>query len=52
EGISSRLMVYAATMINKGISANDACRMAMVRPITDDVDIRSTLDHAIDSVFA
>jgi len=52
EGISTRLMVYAAIMINKGISANDACRMAMVRPITDDTDIRSTLDHAIDSVFA
>ena len=51
EGISTRLMVYAATMIKKGISANDACRMAMVRPITDDADIRSTLDHAIDSVF-
>ncbi|MDH5361261.1 MAG: CbbQ/NirQ/NorQ/GpvN family protein [Gammaproteobacteria bacterium] len=52
EGISTRLMVYAAIMINKGINANDACRMAMVRPITDDTDIRSTLDHAIDSVFA
>jgi len=24
----------------------------MVRPITDDADIRSTLDHAIDAVFA
>ncbi|MCK4709273.1 MAG: CbbQ/NirQ/NorQ C-terminal domain-containing protein, partial [Gammaproteobacteria bacterium] len=27
------------------------CRMAMVRPITDDADIRSTLDHAIESIF-
>jgi hypothetical protein len=26
--------------------------MAMARPITDDVDIRTTLDHAIDAVFA
>ena len=25
--------------------------MAMVRPITDDADIRGTLDHAIDAVF-
>jgi nitric oxide reductase NorQ protein len=52
EGISTRLMVYAASLIDSGISANDACRMAMVRPITDDADIRSTLDHAIDAVFA
>ncbi len=51
EGISTRLLVYAATLMKQGIDARDACRMAMVRPITDDDDIRSTLDHAIDSVF-
>jgi nitric oxide reductase NorQ protein len=32
--------------------AADACRMALVRPITDDADIRETLDHAIDATFA
>jgi len=52
EGFSTRLLVYAANLINQGISPADACRMAMVRPITDDKDIRSTLDHAIDAVFA
>jgi nitric oxide reductase NorQ protein len=51
EGISTRLLVYAATLIKGGIPARDACRMAMVRPITDDADIRETLDNAIDSVF-
>ena len=51
EGISTRLVVYAATLIRQGVAAGDACRMAMVRPITDDADIRATLDHAIDSVF-
>jgi len=52
EGISTRLLVYAANLMNKGIAAPDACRMALVRPITDDADIRSTLDHAIDAIFA
>jgi nitric oxide reductase NorQ protein len=52
EGISTRLLTYAATLINNGIEAVDACRMALVQPITDDADIRSTLDHAIDAVFA
>ncbi len=52
EGISTRLLVYAATLIKKGIQPRDACRMALVRPITDDADIRETLDHAIDAVFA
>ncbi len=52
EGISTRLLVYAASLIKDGVNAADACRMALVRPITDDADIRSTLDHAIDQIFA
>lgn len=51
EGISTRLLVYAATLIGQGIAPVDACRMALVRPITDDADIRDTLDHAIDTIF-
>ena len=51
EGISTRLLVYAATLMSKGIKPRRACRMALVRPITDDADIRSTLDHSIDSIF-
>ncbi len=52
EGISTRLLVYAATLIQNGIAPQAACRMSLVRPITDDADIRDTLDHAIDAVFA
>ena len=51
EGLSTRLLVYAATLILDGVEPGDACRMALVRPITDDADIRGTLDHAIDAVF-
>lgn len=52
EGISTRLLVYAARLIQRGINPNAACRMALVAPITDDADIASTLKHAIDAVFA
>ncbi|HHH43734.1 MAG TPA: CbbQ/NirQ/NorQ/GpvN family protein [Gammaproteobacteria bacterium] len=52
EGISTRLLVYAANLMKRGVTPADACRMALVRPITDDADIRATLDHAIDAVFA
>ncbi len=52
EGISTRLLVYAANLIKDGIPAPDACRMALVTPITDDKDIAETLHHAIDVVFA
>ncbi|MET0066144.1 MAG: CbbQ/NirQ/NorQ/GpvN family protein [Candidatus Thiodiazotropha sp.] len=51
EGISTRLLVYAARLIKRGIRPPAACRMALVRPITDDRDIVATLDHAIEAVF-
>ena len=51
KGISTRLLVYAAVLVSKGIEAKASCRMALVRPITDDADVRSTLDHSIDSIF-
>jgi len=51
EGISTRLLTYAAALIKNGVEAKAACRMALVRPITDDEDIRDTLDHAINATF-
>ncbi|MBL0124541.1 MAG: CbbQ/NirQ/NorQ/GpvN family protein [Betaproteobacteria bacterium] len=52
EGASTRLLIHAAMLINQGVAPRSACRMAIIRPITDDADIRETLDHAIDAVFA
>jgi nitric oxide reductase NorQ protein len=52
EGISTRLLVYAGTLMRHGIAPQEACRMALVRPISDDADICDTLNHAIDAVFA
>ncbi len=52
EGISTRLLVYAAALIQDGVNPVQACQMALVRPITDDADIRETLDHAIHAVLA
>jgi nitric oxide reductase NorQ protein len=51
EGISTRLLVYAAHLMAQRLPAREACRMALSTPITDDADIRSTLDHAIDTYF-
>lgn len=52
EGISTRLLVYAGQLVRQGVPLPDAARMAMVRPITDDPDIRETLGHAIDALMA
>lgn len=51
EGISTRLLVYAAKLMNQGIGRIQACKMALVRPITDDTDVRETLDNAIEMIF-
>ena len=51
EGISTRLLVYAGNLIAKGIEPKAACRMTLVRPITDDPDMRDTLDAAIATFF-
>lgn len=51
EGISTRLLVYAGNLIAKGIDPMAACRMTLVRPITDDPDMRDTLDAAVNTYF-
>ena len=51
EGASTRLLNYAATLISSGISAKDACHMALVCPITDDEEVRTTMGGAIDAIF-
>ncbi|MDA3868594.1 MAG: CbbQ/NirQ/NorQ/GpvN family protein [Gammaproteobacteria bacterium] len=51
EGISTRLLVYAGQLIAKGLDAESACSMTMVTPLTDDPDMRDTLDAAVQTVF-
>jgi nitric oxide reductase NorQ protein len=51
EGISTRLIVYAGQLIAAGVEPKAAAAMAMVRPVTDDEDIRETLLHAVDMVL-
>ncbi|HSD61011.1 MAG TPA: CbbQ/NirQ/NorQ/GpvN family protein [Burkholderiales bacterium] len=51
EGISTRMLVYAAGLIAKGVEARAACRVALVRPITDDPDMRDALDAAVNTYF-
>jgi nitric oxide reductase NorQ protein len=51
EGISTRLLVYAGQLIGKGIDPLAACSMTLVRPLTDDPDMRDTLDAAVSTFF-
>jgi nitric oxide reductase NorQ protein len=51
EGISTRLLVYAGQLISKGIEPVAACTMTMVTPLTDDPDMRDTLNAAVHTFF-
>ena len=51
EGMSTRLLIYAGQLIQKGIEPEAACRMALVRPLTDDPDMCDTLDAAVGTFF-
>lgn len=51
EGISTRLLVYAGQMIAEGIEPLAACQMTLVAPLTDDPDMRETLEAAVSTFF-
>ncbi len=51
EGLSTRMLIYAGSLITRGVGAIEACRMALVRPLTDDPDMRDALDAAVSTYF-
>ncbi len=51
EGISTRMLIYAGSLIATGVKPQSACRVALVRPITDDPDMRDALDAAVMTFF-
>jgi len=51
EGISTRMLIHAGGLIAQGVPAQAACRVALVRPITDDPDMRDALDAAVTTCF-
>ncbi len=47
EGASTRMLIHAGRLLAGGVSLHDAVRAGVVLPITDDADMRDTLDNAI-----
>jgi nitric oxide reductase NorQ protein len=43
EGVSTRLVVYCATLIAAGASIADAVLAGMIEPLTDDADVKAAL---------
>lgn len=51
EGVSTRLLVYAGTLIRQGVSPTQACDVAITRPITDDLDMQRTITELVKAIF-
>ena len=51
EGISTRMLIYAGSLIGQGVDPVAACHVSLIRPITDDADIRDALGATIRACF-
>jgi len=52
ESASTRLLVYTATLIADGFAPLDACRAALIEPLTDDAETVEALMEVVRSFFA
>jgi nitric oxide reductase NorQ protein len=51
EGASTRMLVHAGRLIARGIAPEQACRVAITAPVTDDPDAREALDALVAATF-
>ncbi|HEB97253.1 MAG TPA: CbbQ/NirQ/NorQ/GpvN family protein [Sedimenticola thiotaurini] len=51
EAASTRLLVYAATLIQGGYDPVEACRAALVEPLSDDLETTAALMEVVDISF-
>lgn len=51
EGVSTRLLVYAAQLIARGIDPVTACEVAIIGPITDDHELQRSIREIVTTVI-
>jgi len=51
EGVSPRLLIYAARLINGGVSPRRACEVAVVWSLTDDLEIQRSIQEVVSAIF-
>ena len=47
EGCSTRMLIHVGKLITRGVPLDEACEIALISPLTDDLDIRRALGAAI-----
>src|SRR6266853_496266 len=51
EGVSTRLLIYAGHLIQRGVPARRACSVSVSRSLTDDIDSQRAIDEVINAIF-
>ena len=51
EGVSTRLLIYAGTLMREGVATERACEVAIARPITDDPDMQRSIMELVKAIF-
>ena len=51
EGVSTRLVIYAATLIRQGMPVQRAILAAMIEPLTDDADVKRGLLDLVTAIY-
>lgn len=51
EGVSTRLLIYAGQLIQRGVPARRACRVAVSTSLTDDVESQRAIDALVAAIF-
>jgi len=51
EGVSTRLLVYCASLIRDGMPVEQAVKAALIEPLSDDADIKQGLLDLVTAVY-
>ncbi|GHF06251.1 CbbQ/NirQ/NorQ/GpvN family protein [Aliiroseovarius zhejiangensis] len=51
EGVSTRLVIYCATLIEDGMPVDRAIRTAMIEPLSDDDDVKQGLMDLVTAIY-
>ena len=51
EGVSTRLLIYAATLMNGGMGIPQAIEAAIIEPLSDDTDVQDALRDLVATVY-
>jgi nitric oxide reductase NorQ protein len=51
EGVSTRLLVYTAKLMAKGVMPRTACRHAVIQAMTDDPEMKEAIEEIVSGIF-